>query len=172
MSSPSLSPNWGHAGQMNVAFSLWGCLSGAGLEVWDRHLEELLTLFAGELHEHGGPRLDVEELNLHMESYAAMMGLAYFLDSPARILMRLPEVVDAAGTRDPVLQKSETVRNQLHMSQVFLNLWQTHDLGASLQRLLRRLPAAAAGDDCDSAGEVYHTIGPRGPRPRGCPSDG
>jgi len=130
--------DWGHAGRMNVAFSLWGCLSGAPLEVWDLHLEELLGLFAGELREHGGPRLEVAELNLHMELYAATMGLAYFLDSPARILARLPEVVDAVGPSDPMFRRSETVRNQLHMSQVFLNLWQTHDIGASLQRLLRR----------------------------------
>jgi len=46
--------------------------------------------------------------------------------------------VDAVGPSDPMFRRSETVRNQLHMSQVFLNLWQTHDIGASLQRLLRR----------------------------------
>jgi hypothetical protein len=130
--------DWGHANQMNVAFALWGSLCAAGLDIWDHHLHMLLVLFADELHEHGGPRLDAEELNLHIELYAAMMGLGYLLDSPSRILLRLPEAIGASGPRDPVFLQSETARNQLHISQVFLNLWQTHDLGASLDRLLAR----------------------------------
>jgi hypothetical protein len=130
--------DWGHANQMNVAFALWGCLCAADLDIWDNHLQMLLILFADELYECGGPRLDVEELTLHIELYAALMGLAYFLDSPSRILLRLPEAISASGPRDPVFLRSETARNQLHISQVFLNLWQTHDLGASLDRLLER----------------------------------
>ena len=34
--------DWGHVNQMNVAFSLWGCLSGAIQEIWDGHLRNCL----------------------------------------------------------------------------------------------------------------------------------
>jgi hypothetical protein len=135
--------DWGRAGQLNVAFSLWGSLSAASLDIWDHHLDELLTLFVDELHEHGGPCLDRAELTLHLEFYIAMMGLTYFLDSPSRILLRLPAAVEASGPHDPVFRNSDTARNQLHISTVFLNLWQTHDFGASLDRWLQRMHDAA-----------------------------
>jgi hypothetical protein len=130
--------DWGHVNQMNVAFALWGSLCGAPLEIWDRHLDQLLALFVAELHEHGGPRLDLEELELHLQLYAAMMGVSYLIQSPSRILARLPEAATASGTLDPVFRKNETARNQLHIMTAMLNYWQTRDFGASLDRLLRR----------------------------------
>lgn len=130
--------DWGRVRQMNVAYALWGSLSGASLEVWDRHLQEFLELFAGEFHAHGGPRLDVEELKLNLQLYIATMGLAWMLEAPARILFRLPEAAGASGPHDPVFRRSETARNQLHIFTVFLHLWQTQDFGASLDRLLQR----------------------------------
>jgi hypothetical protein len=130
--------DWGHAGQLNLAFALWGCLSGAGLEVWDDHLPELLDLFVGELQANGGPRLAVAELRLHLDLYVAMMGLSYFLDSPARILFRCPGAATASGPLDPVILGTETARNQLHISTVFLNLWRAHDIPAALDQVLAR----------------------------------
>lgn len=131
--------DWGHVGQMNVAFALWGCLSGSGLEIWNDHLDELLILFIDELAEYGGPRLELAELKLHLHLYVAMMVLFYFLESPQRILFRLPEAVSATGPRDPMFRRSDTARNQLHILTVALNLWQNHDFGAVLDRLLVRL---------------------------------
>jgi hypothetical protein len=133
--------DWGHVNQMNVAFALWGCLCGAPLEIWDRHLDELLALFVAELHGHGGPRLDVAELELHLQLYVALMGVSYLIHSPSRILARLPEAATASGTRDPVFLKNETARNQLHIMTAMLNYWQTRDFGATLERLLARLRA-------------------------------
>ncbi len=133
--------DWGHVNQMNVAFALWGCLCGAPLEIWDRHLDSLLELFVAELREHGGPRLDVAELELHLQLYVAMMGVCYLIQSPSRILARLPEAATASGTLDPVFRKNETARNQLHIMTAMLNYWQTRDFGASLDRLLKRNPA-------------------------------
>jgi hypothetical protein len=127
--------DWGHVGRMNVAFALWGSLSGAGLDLWNHHLDELLGLFVDELRERGGPVLAVARLKLHLQLYVALMGLSYFLESPARILFRLPAAVAASGPRDPLFLANETARNQLHISTVFLNLWEAHDLGASLDRM-------------------------------------
>jgi len=130
--------DWGRVGQMNVAFPLWGCLSGAGLPIWDRHIDDLLALFTRELHEHGGPRLEIAELMLHLQLYVALMGLSYFMESPARIRYRLPGYASASGPLDPLFQQNETARNQLHILTVVLNFWQTRDFGASLDGFLLR----------------------------------
>jgi hypothetical protein len=131
--------DWGHVNQMNVAFSLWGCLSGAPQEVWDQHLEELLALYADQLHLHGGPRIDVAELWLHMQLYIAIMGLSYFMASPARIMERLPAAVSASGPHDPLFRQSDPARTNLQILALFLNLWRSYDFGAVLDRLLHRL---------------------------------
>jgi hypothetical protein len=141
--------DWGRVRQMNVTFALWGSLLGAQLEIWDHHLDELFGLFRDELHAHGGPSLDLAELKLHLHLYVATMGLAWMMEAPAKILSRLPEASEASGPMDPIFRKNETARNQLHISTVFLNLWQTQDFGASLKRLLRRF--ASSGTFSSSA---------------------
>lgn len=128
--------DWGRVRPLNLAFALWGCLSGAPLEIWDRHLDDLLVLFTDELAEGGGPRLAPARLKLHLDLYVAMMGLAWMLEAPARILFRLPEVASASGPHDPIFRRSETARNQLHIFTNVLNLWRTHDFGAGLDQLV------------------------------------
>ncbi|HEX4376062.1 MAG TPA: hypothetical protein VHZ99_02810 [Steroidobacteraceae bacterium] len=130
--------DWGHVGQMNVAFSLWGCLSGAPQSIWERELEGLLRLFADELHGHGGPRLELAELHLHLQLYVAMMGLSYFIASPSRIVLARADVFGAAGPFDPMFRATETARNNLHILGVFLNLWRTQDFGDVLDRCLQQ----------------------------------
>jgi hypothetical protein len=132
--------DWGRVRPMNVAYALWGSLCGAGLDLWDSHLDELLALFASELHVHGGPRLDVEALELHLDFYVATMGLATMLEAPALVLSRLPEAARALSPRDPVFLKDAVASGFLHVFTGFLHLWQTHDFGASLDRLLERTP--------------------------------
>lgn len=128
--------DWGHVGQLNLAFSLWGCLSGACLEVWDTYLDELIELFVDELAARGGPRIAPERLALHLDLYVAMMGLSYFMDSPARITERFPAALNASGPFDPIFRTNETGRNQLHIATAFLNLWHRHDFGKSLDQAL------------------------------------
>jgi hypothetical protein len=67
-----------------------------------------------------------------------MMGLAFFMIAPERILFRLPEAAQASGPQDAVFRRSEQARNFLHHFTVFLNLWRTHDFGAQLDRILAR----------------------------------
>jgi hypothetical protein len=134
--------DWQRARQMNVTYALWGALCGASLEIWDRHLEELVELFTGELHAQGGPRLDVAELKLHLDLYVATIGLAGLIETPRLVLSRLPEAADANGPLDPVFRKSEAARSFLHIFTAFLNLWQSHDFGASLNRVLERVDSA------------------------------
>ena len=131
--------DWGRVRQMNVAYALWGSLCAASLEIWDSHLEELLALFVAELHAHGGPQLDVAELELHLDFYVATMGLATLIDAPALVLSRLPEAAAAHGPLDPVFLKDDVARGFLHVFTAFLHLWQRQDFGASLDRLLARI---------------------------------
>jgi hypothetical protein len=121
--------DWGHVSQMNVAMSLWGCLSAADVEIWDNHLDALLAQFAAEFTGRGGPALDVQELKLHLEVYVAMMGVAWLMDAPALILSQIPDLAAAKDRFDPRFKASELARAQLHMMTVFLNLWQRRDFG-------------------------------------------
>lgn len=130
--------DWGHVSQLNLAFSLWGCLSGACLEVWNDHFDELIELFTRELAINGGPRIAPDVLTLHFDLYVAMMGLSYFIDSPARIVERFPAVLHASGPWDPIFRTNDTARNQLHIATAFLNLWQRHRLGERLNALSTR----------------------------------
>jgi hypothetical protein len=130
--------DWQRARQMNVAYSLWGGLCGASLDIWDNHLDELLSLFIDELQAHGGPKLDVAELTLHLNLYAAMIGLAGLINAPYLVLFRLPEAATATGPHDPVFRKQESARSFLHIFTIFLNLWKAHDFGASLDLVLAR----------------------------------
>ncbi|PEQ13091.1 hypothetical protein B2G71_09740 [Novosphingobium sp. PC22D] len=124
--------DWGHVGQLNLAFSIWGCLSGASVDTWNSHSAALFSLFVEELAAHGGPEIAVEQLTLHLDLYVAMMGLSYFVDSPARILRAFPGAVRASGAFDPVFLDHESARNQLHIATAFLNLWDRHGFERSL----------------------------------------
>jgi len=135
--------DWGMVRQMNVGYALWGGVCGASLNVWDGHLDELLTRYISELHLQGGPQLDLVQLRLHLDLSVALLGLALMLDVPALVLARLPEVTRAQGPLDPIMHENEIARSFLHVFTAFLNLWQTHDFGASLDRLLSQGSACA-----------------------------
>jgi hypothetical protein len=131
--------DWGGAGQMNIAVALWGCLIGAEPVTWDNHLDELLDLFVDEIRENRGPHLDPAELKLYVELHGAITGLNYLLDLPSKILFRLPEAKRASGPHDEMFDGNDEARCQLNMLSVFLNLWETHDVGASLDRMLAKM---------------------------------
>jgi hypothetical protein len=131
--------DWQRARQMNVAYSLWGGLCGASLEIWEHHLPELLDLFIDELHAHGGPRLDRAELILNLNLYTTMIGLAGLINVPAIVLYRLPEAATASGPLDPVFEKNESARSFLHIFTIFLHQWQAYDFSASLETMLARM---------------------------------
>ena len=128
--------DWGRVRQMNLAYALWGCLVGAEVWVWERHLDELLELFIAEFYVHGGPRLELSRLKLHLQFYAATIGVGGILIAPERILLRLPEAATASGPHDPLFDESEEARGFLHILTVFLSFWQSSRIGASLDRVL------------------------------------
>jgi hypothetical protein len=129
--------DWGHVSQMNMAMALWGALSAAETELWDCHLDGLLALFDREFQTCGGPALDLEALQLHLDLYIALMGLAWLLDVPASLQRQIPDLGSLANRFDPRLVEHESARTRLQMMSTFLHLWQTRDFPGALQRYLR-----------------------------------
>ena len=120
------------------AYGLWGGLSASDSAMLERHLDDLLALFAEELAANDGPRLDVDELGLHFDLSVAMLGLALMADTPALILSRLPDAAKAAGPHDPIMLGDQVAHGFLHVFSNFLDTWERRDFGASLDRLLER----------------------------------
>ena len=127
--------DWGCVGQMNLGMAIWGAMSGAETDMWNRHLDELLHLFVAEVHRCGGPNLDPDRLRRHTLLYAAVMGVAWLLDVPALISKRfgadLPD-----GRRDPRIKDDASVRAPLQMLSNLLNLWERHRVGDLLDAAL------------------------------------
>lgn len=112
--------DWGCVSRLNVAMAIWGALSAAETELWDNHLDELLTLFCDEVQASGGPSLDPVALERHVTRYAVLMGVRWLLDVPALIRAKAPHAVDRF---DPAIRDDEGVRAPLQMLCNVLNLW-------------------------------------------------
>lgn len=130
--------DWGHVGQMSIALALWGALSAAEVELWDRHLDDLLALFVAEFQRCGGPVLNVEELKTHLLMFVALMGLAWLMDAPALIQKQIPDLASIKDRFDVRFRSNETARVQLQMLTNVLNLWQTRDFGKLLDNLIEQ----------------------------------
>jgi hypothetical protein len=120
--------DWGCVGQMNIGMALWGAMSGAETDLWNRHFGELLELFVAEAQRCGGPRLDPGRLRRHTLLYAAVMGVAWLVDVPALIHKRFGAGAPTTRT-DPRIRDDESVRAPLQMLSNLLNLWERHDVG-------------------------------------------
>ncbi|MCV7092541.1 hypothetical protein [Mycobacterium interjectum] len=123
--------DWGCVGQLNMGMALWGAMSGAETDLWNRHFGELLELFVAEAQQCGGPRLDPDRLRRHTLLYAAVMGVAWLLDVPALIHKRFGAAPPENRT-DPRVRNDEGVRAPLQMLSNLLNLWERHDVGELL----------------------------------------
>jgi hypothetical protein len=65
------------------------------------------------------------------------MGLAWLLDAPPLIQRLVPDLADVEDRFDKRISDNETARAQLQIMTVFLNLWETQDMGALLGGLER-----------------------------------
>lgn len=136
--------DWGCVSQMNMGMAIWGAMSGAETDMWNRHLDELLDLFVAEVHRCGGPDLDPCRLARHMLLYGAAMGVAWLLDVPALIHKRFG-VAAPSSRMDPRIRDDESVRAPLQMLSNLLNLWERHRVGDLLTAALAE--SVAAGDE-------------------------
>jgi hypothetical protein len=121
--------DWGNVAQMNLALALWGALSAAEIELWNRHFDELLNLFVEEYQLWGGPPLDSHELKHQVFLCVAVMGVAWLMDAPAMIRAEAPCLHGLEDRYHPTIRNNETARTQLQMLCNVLNLWQRHRFG-------------------------------------------
>jgi hypothetical protein len=124
--------DWGCAGQMNVAMALWGAMSGAETDLWDNHLDELLSLFIDEIRRCGGPDLNLPELSRQLMLYVGIMTVAWLLDIPALIRKRFGDAAATLTRTDAAIKDDESVRAPLQMLTNALNLWETKRFGELL----------------------------------------
>ncbi|MCG5434190.1 hypothetical protein LV457_18115 [Mycobacterium sp. MYCO198283] len=118
--------DWGSVSRLNLAMAVWGSLCSAETDVWDHHLDELLTLLADTVARAGGARLPVPTLRDHALLYGAVMGITWLLDVPALVRHRVPATV--TGRDDPRIRDDETVRVRLQMLVNVCNLLHRHDI--------------------------------------------
>jgi hypothetical protein len=127
--------DWANAGQISVAQSINGAISGAEPFIWDEHLDGLLTLFIEEYATQGGPRLDLDELRLHILLIVAVSGVAYAMGAPIAIEREISDIDAVASYRDDCFRANENARIQLHMMTKMLNVWETRQLGDVIRKL-------------------------------------
>ncbi len=127
--------DWANAGQISVAQSVSGAISGAEPFIWNEHLDELLTVFIEEYAAEGGPRLSLDEMRLHNLLIVALSGVAYSMRAPIAIERDIEQIDAVESYRDDCFREHENARIQLHMMTKMLNVWQTRRLGDVVRKL-------------------------------------
>ena len=127
--------DWANAGQISVAQSVSGAISGAEPFVWNEHLDELLTVFIEEYAAQGGPRLSLEELRLHILLIVAVSGMVYSMGAPIAIQRDIEDIDAVESYQDDCFRERENARIQLHMMTKMLNVWQTRRLGDVVRKI-------------------------------------
>jgi len=127
--------DWANAGQISVAQSVSGAISGAEPLIWNEHLDELLAVFIDEYAAHGGPRLSLDDMRLHALLITAVSGLAHSMGAPIAVQRDIQDIDAAESYQDVRFREHENARIQLHMMTKMLNVWQTRGLGDVVRKL-------------------------------------
>ncbi|HEX7856370.1 MAG TPA: hypothetical protein VF503_22070 [Sphingobium sp.] len=127
--------DWGRVGQITFGSAIWGALCAAHHDVWDTHLDDLLTLFSDEVLASGGPAIRPDQLYRHLMLHIAVMGIARVLSLLPYVMIRLPAAAKASGPLDPMFEQNERARSSLHVYTIFAKLWKRHEL----ERLVCRI---------------------------------
>src|SRR5690606_7547639 len=97
----------------------------------------LLTLFASTFEvASNGEKLDPAQIRLEMDMLIGLLGICWLLDTVPLIRREIPDLDQVESRYDLRLRDNELARTQLHMLSVFMNVWETHDLGRSLDMVL------------------------------------
>lgn len=136
--------DWGRVNQMSIAQAIFGALCAAETQLWDDHLDEILSLFAREFRAAGGPTIDADELKFHLQLFTALTGIAWIMDAPSIVQAQVPELAQIRDRYDPRFTANALARVQLQLLTAFLNAWQTQRFGVVLDRFLQLTTRATA----------------------------
>jgi hypothetical protein len=127
--------DWANAGQISVAQSVSGAISGAEPSIWNEHLDELLQTYIDEFAAHGGPQLSLEDMRLHNLLIVAVSGVAYAMGAPVALQRDIADLDAVESYRDASFRVHENSRIQLHVMTKMLNVWQSRRLGDVIRSL-------------------------------------
>jgi hypothetical protein len=95
----------------------------------------LLTMFIEAYAAEGGPRLNLDELRLHILLIVAVSGVAYCMGAPIAIEREIADIDAAENYQAECFREHENARIQLHMMTKMLNVWHTWKLGDVIRKL-------------------------------------
>lgn len=127
--------DWANAGQISVAQSISGAISGAEPYIWNEHLDELLSVFIHEYAAQGGPLLGLDQMRLRILLIVAVSGVTHAMGAPIAITRDIEKIDAVESYRDACFREHENARIQLHMMTKMLNVWQTRRLGDVVRKL-------------------------------------
>jgi hypothetical protein len=127
--------DWANVGQISLAQSINGALSGAEPFIWDDHLDELLAVYIEEYAAQGGPLIGLEELRRHTLLVFVIGGMNYAMGAPIAIEREVDDIDAIESYRDSRFSRYENARIQLHMMTRMLSVWQTQKLGDMVRAL-------------------------------------
>ncbi len=130
--------DWGSVGQMNVAQAFFGMTCSAETDFLNAHRRELMALFVREYRLHGGPVVELDDLELMYKLSVAVLGIAWILDAPSIVERQVPNLASIRDRYDPRLSGDFLARAQLQILTVFLNEWAVCDITGALDRFRSR----------------------------------
>lgn len=126
--------DWANCGQLPLTQVVSGALGCAESYVYAEHLDELLGIMIEEFAAQGAPRLDLDELSLHVRlSMASNFGLS--MAAPVAIARDIEDIDAVTGPRDPIFRELYASRVMLHTMTSMLENWKNLALGELVQQL-------------------------------------
>lgn len=126
--------DWANAGPISLAQAVNGAISAAEPYIWAEHLDELLGVFAEAFAAQGAPRLDPDELRLHV-LLTAVSSVGLSMAAPVAIAREIDDIDTITGPHDDAFRHRYNARVLLHMMTNLLENWQSLALGDLVRHL-------------------------------------
>lgn len=129
--------DWANCGQLPLTQVVGGALGCAESYVYAEHLDELLGIMVDAFEAEGAPKLDVDELSLHVRlGMASNFGLS--MAAPVALARDIDDLDAVTGPRDPIFRDLYASRVMLHTMTSMLENWKA----LNLWDLVRQLKAS------------------------------
>lgn len=128
--------DWGGVRQSNLARALFGMFMSTHPPFLAEHREQFIAHTVHEYHRAGGPKIDEDELLFQFQLITALIGLAFCINAPERILEIMPEVGEIERMDDPRIEKDFWLLQTLKMMEMWLSEWHSVDAGAAIRKFV------------------------------------